>query len=281
MRIPRLDDWRTSLVETRGKSSIGEITLMGTIANSRGIQREKMRVFGQWAIVYLVAGAGRYHDARGTDTPVGPGDVILVSPEVAHSYGPRAGGVWHEIYVCFRGPVFEAWREAGVFTLRNPVFRWKPPRQGLEVLQPFFSQWNQPGTSMLEAVGLWQHVLGRIFSSRSFKPEQEHRPAWFLQAVELLERTPLEDDKTLRGIAAACAMGYESFRKKFAVIAGQSPGRYALERRIERARQLLARHRFTNKELADLLGFSDEFHFSKTFKRLTGTTPHAARKALR
>ena len=253
---------------------------MGTIANSRETRRERMRIFGQWAVVYLVAGVGRYHDARGIDTPVVAGDVILVSPEVAHSYGPRAGEVWHEIYVCFRGPIFEVWREAGAFALRNPVFQWKPPRQGLEVLKPFFSYWNQPGASMLEGVGLWQLVLSRIFSSGSFNPELEPHPAWFLRAVELLERSPLEDDKTLRGIATACGMGYESFRKKFAVIAGRPPGRYALGRRIERARQLLARHRFTNKELASLLGFSDEFHFCKTFKRLTGTTPQAPRQVL-
>jgi AraC-like DNA-binding protein len=44
-------------------------------------------------------------------------------------------------------------------------------------------------------------------------------------------------------------------------------------RRIERARQLLARHRFTNKELAGMLGFHDEFHFAKTFKKLAGKTP--------
>jgi two-component system response regulator YesN len=68
-------------------------------------------------------------------------------------------------------------------------------------------------------------------------------------------------------------MGYENFRKKFALIAGQPPARYALGRRIERARSLLARHRFTNKELADLLGFHDEFHFAKTFRKLTGRTP--------
>ena len=75
-------------------------------------------------------------------------------------------------------------------------------------------------------------------------------------------------------------MGYESFRKKFANLAGEPPARYALMRRIERAQQLLARHRFTNKELAEMLGFHDEFHFAKTFKKLTGKTPRqAARNA--
>jgi AraC-like DNA-binding protein len=59
----------------------------------------------------------------------------------------------------------------------------------------------------------------------------------------------------------------------FSDIAGEPPARYAMTRRIERARHLLARHRFTNKELAEMLGFHDGFHFAKTFKKLTGKTP--------
>jgi AraC-like DNA-binding protein len=273
MRIPQLNHWKTSLVQTAGTSPIGEITLAGTISKSRGIQRDKPRVFGQWAIVYLVAGTGNYHDARGTDIPLRAGDVILVFPEMAHSYGPEPGGIWNELYVCFRGPVFEAWREAEIFDVRNPAFHWKPPRVGLEILQPFFSQWNQPGKSMLEAVTMWQQILSRIFAPHSTKNAKEQRPAWFLQAADLLERATADDETTLRSVAEGCGMGYESFRKKFTDIAGEPPARYALARRIERARQLLARHRFTNKELAEMLGFHDEFHFAKTFKKLTGKTP--------
>jgi hypothetical protein len=112
--------------------------------------------------VYLVAGSGNYRDARGIDVPLRAGDVILVFPEVAHSYGPEPGGIWNELYVCFRGPVFESWRVAELFDVRNPVFHWKAPRIGLEILQPFFSKLNQPFQSMLEAVTMWQQIVSRI-----------------------------------------------------------------------------------------------------------------------
>ena len=195
MRIPSLAHWKTSLVQTAGTSPLGKITLAGTISKSRGIRRDEPRVFGQWAIVYLVAGSGNYHDARGIDVPLRAGDVILVFPEVAHSYGPEPGGIWNELYVCFRGPVFESWRDAELFDVRNPVFHWKAPRIGLEILQPFFSKLNQPGQSMLEAVTMWQQILSRIFAPRSAKGAREHRPAWFLQAVDLLERAAADDEK--------------------------------------------------------------------------------------
>ena len=212
MHLPSLDNWKTSLVQATGNSQLGEITLAGTISKSRGIRHDKPRVFGQWAIVYLVAGTGRYHDARGTDIPLRAGDVILVFPEVAHSYGPEPGGIWNELYVCFRGPVFEAWREAEIFDVRNPAFHWKPPRAGLEILQPFFSQWNQAGRSMLEAVAMWQQVLSRIFKVHESRNAKAHHPGWFLKAADLLERSSAEDERTLRNVAEACGMSYESFQ---------------------------------------------------------------------
>ena len=230
--------------------------------------------------MYLVAGTGKYHDARGTDIPLQAGDVILVFPEVAHSYGPEPGGIWNELHICFRGPVFEAWREAEIFDVRNPAFHWSPPRAGLEILQPFFSQWNQAGQSMLDAVTMWQQILARIFKVHASKKAKAHHPGWFLQSADLLERSAASDGRTLRNVAETCGMGYESFRKKFADIAGEPPARYAMARRIERARQLIARHRFTNKELAEMLGFHNEFHFAKTFKRLTGKTPRECFDAL-
>lgn len=239
------------------------------------MRRDQSRTFGQWAIVYLVGGSGSYHDERGTDVPVRPGDVILVFPELAHSYGPPPGGTWNELYVCFRGPVFEAWRSAGVFDVRHPVFKWQSPRKGLAVMQEFFSQMNRPGKSMRETVALWQCMLARMLPAANASSHASNAlPEWFLRAADMLERaSDAENRQALDEIASACGMGYENFRKKFALIAGKPPARYAMERRIERARQLLARHPFTNKELAELLGFHDEFHFAKTFRKIVGRTP--------
>lgn len=205
--------------------------------------------------------------------PVTPGDVILVFPELAHSYGPQSGGEWDELYVCFRGPVFEAWRESGLFDVRMPVFPWLSPDRGLTLMQEFFTALGRRRITMLDAVAQWQCMLARIFAPHTESSRGQGHPEWFLHALDMLERNTGESDRQIRAIASECGMGYESFRKQFTKIAGQPPGRYALARRIDRARSLLARHRFTNKELADLLGFHDEFHFAKTFKKMTGVTP--------
>ena len=49
---------------------------------------------------------------------------------------------------------------------------------------------------------------------------------------------------------------------------------------IDRARKLIYEERLSNKELADWLGFCDEFHFSRRFKEATDQTPGGFRRSL-
>jgi AraC-like DNA-binding protein len=108
------------------------------------------------------------------------------------------------------------------------------------------------------------------------------REAWLEKAMDFLEHSELGDGTdSLRLAAKSSGIGYESFRKKFEVAVGMPPGRYVLARRIERARRLLALESLTNAEIAGMLGFHDEFHFSKTFSRFTGSSPRDFRKLSR
>lgn len=51
--------------------------------------------------------------------------------------------------------------------------------------------------------------------------------------------------------------------------------------RIDHARRLLMTERFTVGEVGDLVGFPDQSHFGKVFRRIVGLTPHAFRLAVR
>lgn len=239
-----------------------------------------MRVFRQWALVYSVSGRCFYEDARGGREELEPGAWILVFPELAQAYGPAPGNRWDEIYVCFRGPVFEAWREAGCFAPLRPTGCWLPPAQGVRAFQKFFQQVQRKNCSSLKAVCLWQELLAEIVGAPR-EPAMK-REDWLERALDFLEHSELGGGAdSLRQAAQTCGIGYESFRKKFESAVGMPPGQYVLARRIERARRLLAFQSLTNCEIAALLGFHDEFHFSKTFSRLTGTSPREFRQQAR
>src|SRR5690606_34876202 len=121
-------------------------------------------------------GNGTYRDERGLEFTVGPGQWILVFPEVAHAYGPKRGERWNEIYLCFRGPVFEAWRGTGILNPDRPMGRWLPPKRGLSAFKEFFQRIHRPDCTSLEAVCLWQSLLADIIDRPDGRIEE--RPPW-------------------------------------------------------------------------------------------------------
>ncbi len=74
--------------------------------------------------------------------------------------------------------------------------------------------------------------------------------------------------------------GVEStyFTRLFRNCYGMPPIKYILQLRVDAAQQLLWQTDQTVGEIADTLGFSDSFHLSKSFKRLTGLTPTEFRR---
>ena len=89
--------------------------------------------------------------------------------------------------------------------------------------------------------------------------------------IQLLER---DSDLSLSQIAAKCGVSDCYFRRLFRQYSGESPMNFRQRLRIERAKQLLlSDEQYTISEVAQELGFSDVYHFSKTFKKYCGESP--------
>jgi AraC-like DNA-binding protein len=130
----RPDKWATRMLRrTTASSELGGISLAGLIRGSPGVgaanrpANRPMRVFGQFAVVYVVGGGGAYRDANGHRQSITPGDLIWVFPKLGHAYGPTGDNAgWNEIYLCFHGPVFNLWARSGLIDERRPVWRLEP-----------------------------------------------------------------------------------------------------------------------------------------------------------
>jgi AraC family transcriptional regulator len=63
------------------------------------------------------------------------------------------------------------------------------------------------------------------------------------------------------------------FSMLFKQAVGVPPYQYVLQKRIDEAVRRLSAGRMTLSDVALSLGFSDQSHFSRAFRKLTGTTP--------
>lgn len=89
--------------------------------------------------------------------------------------------------------------------------------------------------------------------------------------IKLLEQN---NDMKIGDIAEICGVSECYFRKLFKEYSGESPMDFRQHYRIEKAKQLLLSDEgLSVSEIAEELNFSDIYHFSKTFKKLTNMSP--------
>lgn len=92
-------------------------------------------------------------------------------------------------------------------------------------------------------------------------------------SVEYLHRNFFREDLSNATLALASGVSEVYFRKRFTQRFGVSPHRYLLDLRIQRAKQLLAEGEQSVSQIAEACGFTNVYHFSRTFKSNVGVTP--------
>ncbi len=82
-------------------------------------------------------------------------------------------------------------------------------------------------------------------------------------------------------IARACGLSRGHFSAAFRHSTGQSPHRWLMARRIERACALLAETTLPLTEVASDCGFADQSHMTRSFSKATGVSPAVWRRQRR
>lgn len=79
----------------------------------------------------------------------------------------------------------------------------------------------------------------------------------------------------LSDLANAACISRFHFARRFRASTGHSPMEYVLIARMDAAKRLLAQGDQKIAATAAALGFFDQSHFTRTFRRVTGVSPHA------
>lgn len=99
----------------------------------------------------------------------------------------------------------------------------------------------------------------------------------FARVVEHIDAS-LDAELTLDAMADVIGMNPFYFARAFRRQFGETPYRFVLQRRIDRAKRLLSETETPLVEIALACGFSSQSHFASTFRRRVGVTPSEYRK---
>ena len=99
------------------------------------------------------------------------------------------------------------------------------------------------------------------------------------EPVAYMEKHMFESTFSLTEMYALSGVSEPYFRRIFESLYTMPPKRYALSSRITRAKYLLITDPTLRvQDAAEAVGYTDVFHFSKTFKKETGMSPETFRK---
>jgi len=208
-----------------------------------------------------------------------PGRLYLIPPNSNMRYRCREsvtiGWVHFNIFIYGHLDIFEDRIVSFVYIPEN---KQEAEQYMLEMLdlferQDMFSQLRSQSLLFKQVCNFFKFNAERELLS---KTEKDIRLTAVLEYIDI----HLGESLKLADLAKIAAYEQTYFSSMFKQHFSVSPIKYIQNKRIEKARSLL---RYGNQKLsaiADELGFSDVFHFSKTFKKITGESPTVFRKRI-
>ncbi|MBS0633546.1 MAG: helix-turn-helix transcriptional regulator [Verrucomicrobia bacterium] len=264
-------------------SPIGTIRLAGVNKGGFGVGfgRTGPRTIDCFGMTYILRGQGTYRDDHGIERPVTQDDAVLFFPGRPHACGTKPGEFWDEFWFEFDGPVFDLMLQKGLLDPRQPVHHASGSdywfRRLFDIVSAQHSAKETPAHLTISRFVL--ALMELLADSRSAQPPAP-QPDWVEKARALLADEHMTAGK-IALVARKLGFTYDTFRKRFRAELGYSPGQFYMDARIDRAAALLHKGGESVKTISARLGFCDEFHFSRCFKRRMGQSPTEFRRRVR
>lgn len=211
------------------------------------------------------------------------GMMVMINPGDAHSCNPGAGQPWS-----YRMLFIEAgWiGRLQARLCRSASADYRPfsvaSGNGALAYQHFdalFGALEREEDALGAEEALMVFLMTHCFDERSLRPTLTSQPQAQLGRARQLILDQLTDKLTLEDMAEASGLSPYHLIRSFKQAYGQTPHAFLLDQRINRAKQLLKRGH-SMVEVALQLGFADQSHFQRNFKKRHALTPLVYQRAL-
>jgi transcriptional regulator of acetoin/glycerol metabolism len=116
-------------------------------------------------------------------------------------------------------------------------------------------------------------TIARQRDTASAHPARGGLPPGALRRVRGYVQSHIDENISLETLARTSGLSIFHFTRAFKQSQGVTPHHYLIQRRVERARELLTRSDLSMSQIALATGFSDQSHFARRFRELVGVPP--------
>lgn len=147
------------------------------------------------------------------------------------------------------------------------------------MLWPGLRMFSAFKTQTVDPLILESHLMELLGAVSDFRPVGRSAPLWFSRLKDQLH-SEFRENIRIGDLAAEAGVHPIHLARVFRRHEKQTPGEYVQKLRIRAACQLLSDPEASLACVAAECGFADQSHFTRTFRKITGTTPGNFRDTL-
>ncbi len=253
----------------------------GYFPRAAGHLRRRPHGLGQALFVYCVKGGG-WCELAGQLHTVRAGDLLVLPPDVPHTYGAHVSNPWTIHWAQAVGDnLREYLSELGV-SAQAPLVWMGDDLQLARLFHEVVSTLEQGSSlpNLLHASHALAHLLAVMIRHRHERTRDASDSVQKVAEGIIYMSEHLDQPMRVSALAALANLSPAHFSVLFKEQTGCSPRDYLHLLRIHRACQLLRSSTLNVKEIATRLGYQDQFHFSRQFKAFQGVSPSEYREGL-
>lgn len=203
------------------------------------------------------------------------GQGFMIFPNQICTYIADAQQPWEYVWIEFDGLRAKETVELSGLCVNSPVYKAKYKDVSQTMKDEMLYIINHKDDSPFHLIGhLYLFIDSFVKSSAITQISKSNnlRDFYIKEALSFIEQN-FQNDITVEEIAACCGLNRSYFGKIFHEVLGKSPQEFLISYRMTKATELLKLTSLSIAEVGSAVGYSNQLHFSRAFKKIYGISP--------
>ena len=213
--------------------------------------------------------AGRTHTYQ-----IRSGQGFMIFPKQVNTYIADEKLPWEYAWVEFDGLKAKESLEMAGLTMDSPIYHPGARDLSLELKNEMLYIAQHSDQSPFHLIGHLYLMLDYLTRSSSKRLIQtgKIRDFYIKEAISFIEQN-FQNDISVEDIAGFCNLNRSYFGKIFRDTLGKSPQEFLISYRMSKAAELLKLTELSVGDISSAVGYLNQLHFSRAFKKIYGTSP--------
>lgn len=230
---------------------------------------------------YVTSGTGRFYaTAEQAEYTLSAGQGFLIPPNMICSYEADKDDPWSYIWIEFDGLKTEHFLNQAGLSKKQLIFSQETPALESLVYKEMTQLLSLYQERSCHIIGHLYLFVGALINESINKKESLHEDAkelYIREAINFIERH-FHEPISIDDMAQQCNLNRSYFSRLFREHLSTTPQQFLIQYRLSQACELLKNSQLTLQEIAEKVGYSNQFNLSAAFKRQYKISPTTYRK---